>query len=102
MPTAVAVAAKSTSDPSTVNPFPPDPNSPESTINTVAKEIHDAGNEALAIEVDTRNDRSIENMVRAAFEAYGRLDAVIYNSGAIWVSPNRYFLRTHMLSLAIQ
>ncbi|KAF1975567.1 NAD(P)-binding protein [Bimuria novae-zelandiae CBS 107.79] len=81
---AVVVAAKSTSDPSTVHPFPPDPNSPASTISTVEREIRDAGLEATAIPVDTRDYATIQNLLAQTVETYGRLDVVVYNSGAIW------------------
>jgi NAD(P)-dependent dehydrogenase (short-subunit alcohol dehydrogenase family) len=80
----VVVAAKSTSDASKANPFPPDPNSPQSTINTVEREIREAGYDATAVPVDTRNHVSIQNLVKRTVEIYGRLDVLIYNSGAIW------------------
>jgi NAD(P)-dependent dehydrogenase (short-subunit alcohol dehydrogenase family) len=97
----VVVAAKSTSDASQTKPFPPDPNSAQSTINTVAREINEAGGEALAIPVDTRDFGSVRNLLSETFKAslplrcylgistnsrqnYGRLDVLIYNSGAIW------------------
>ncbi|EOO04384.1 putative short chain dehydrogenase protein [Phaeoacremonium minimum UCRPA7] len=70
----VVVAAKSTSDADKTTPFPPDPNSSKSTISTVEREIKDAGGDATAIAVDTRDFAS----------KYGRLDVVVYNSGAIW------------------
>ena len=65
-------------------PFPPDPNSPASTIHTVAREISLAGGTALAIPVDVRSPASIASMFEATLAAYGRLDAVVYNAGAIW------------------
>jgi len=34
--------------------------------------------------VDTRDVGSVERMVEKAVQAYGRLDVLIYNSGAIW------------------
>jgi NAD(P)-dependent dehydrogenase (short-subunit alcohol dehydrogenase family) len=80
----VVVAAKTTSDASIVSPFPPDPNSPSSTINTVEREIREAGGEATAVQVDTRNVKSVTSMVDRAVVTYGRIDVVIYNSGAIW------------------
>lgn len=83
-PTVVVVAAKSTSDASKVHPFPPDPNSPQSTISTVEREIREAGGEAAAIPVDTRDFESVQKMVNRAIELYGKLDVLIYNSGAIW------------------
>ncbi|MCJ1240029.1 hypothetical protein MMC14_008029 [Varicellaria rhodocarpa] len=83
---AVIVAAKSISDPSKVHPFPPDPNSPQSTINTVEREIREASGDASAVLVDTRDFASIQRMVDQAISIYGRIDVCIYNSGAIWWS----------------
>ncbi|KAL5425266.1 hypothetical protein PMIN07_008679 [Paraphaeosphaeria minitans] len=80
----VVVAAKSTSDASTVTPFPPDPNSPQSTISTVEREIREAGGEATAIAVDTRDHASVQKLLDEATKKYGRLDVLVYNSGAIW------------------
>ncbi|KAF3022444.1 hypothetical protein E8E14_008596 [Neopestalotiopsis sp. 37M] len=81
---AVVVAAKSTSDASKVHPFPPDPNSPESTISTVTREILEAGGDAVAIAVDTRDYDSIRNLVSETVKHHGRLDVLVYNSGAVW------------------
>ncbi|RKU48093.1 hypothetical protein DL546_008589 [Coniochaeta pulveracea] len=81
---AVVVAAKSTSDASKVTPFPPNPNSTQSTISTVQREIHEQGGEATAIAVDTRDYASVQNLVAKTVEKYDRLDVVVYNSGAIW------------------
>ncbi|KAF2095516.1 short chain dehydrogenase [Rhizodiscina lignyota] len=83
---AVVIAAKSTSDASKVVPFPPDPNSPQSTISTVEREIREAGGEATAIPVDTRDFESVKKMVDGTVNVYGRLDVLVYNSGAIWWS----------------
>jgi NAD(P)-dependent dehydrogenase (short-subunit alcohol dehydrogenase family) len=63
-PEPVVVAAKSISDPSA--PLPdkaPGPNSPESTITTVAREIHRAGGEAIAVRVDVRFAESVDLLV---------------------------------------
>lgn len=78
------MSAKSTSDASKVHPFPPDPNSSQSTINTVAREIQEAGGEAIAIAADTRDPEAVKNMVDQAVATFGRLDVLVYNSGAIW------------------
>ncbi|KAF2867941.1 short chain dehydrogenase [Massariosphaeria phaeospora] len=83
----VVVAAKSTSDASAVHPFPPDPNSPQSTISTVEREIREAGGEAAAVAVDTRDHVSVQRMVDQTSAIYGRLDVLVYNSGAIWWAP---------------
>lgn len=55
-----------------------------STISTVAREIHEAGGEATPIVVDTRDYTSIQRMVDQTIARYGRLDVLVYNSGAIW------------------
>ncbi|KAF2399387.1 short chain dehydrogenase [Trichodelitschia bisporula] len=81
---AVVVAAKTVSDASKANPFPPNPNSSQSTISTVVREIKEAGGEATAIPVDTRDYESIIRMVDGTVKKYGRLDVLIYNPGAIW------------------
>lgn len=63
---AVVVAAKSyspSSSPDTTTPFPPDPNSPLSTVNTVAREITLAGGTALALPVDTTSQESITHLI---------------------------------------
>lgn len=65
---AVVVAAKSSSDASKTIPFPPDPNSPQSTISTVAREITEAGGQAIPIVVDVRNYDEIERMVQKVIE----------------------------------
>ena len=80
----MVVSGKTTSNPSTCDPFPPDPKSPASTINTVAREITEAGGQATAIVVDTRDYSSVQHMVNETIRHYGKLDVVIYNSGAIW------------------
>ncbi|KAL2361397.1 hypothetical protein RJZ56_005724 [Blastomyces dermatitidis] len=83
---AVVVSAKTTSDASKTTPFPPDPNSPQSTINTVEREIREAGGEAIALAVDTRDVDAIKRLVKQTVDTYGKLDVLVYNSGAIWWS----------------
>lgn len=83
---AVVIAAKSTSNPSTTTPFPPDPNSSASTISTVEREILEAGGTATALPVDTRKPSLIDSLISWTVGLYGRLDVLVYNSGAIWWS----------------
>ena len=64
----MVVAAKTTSDAQTAHPFPPDPNSPQSTINTVEREIREAGGDATAIPVDVRDFESIQKLVERTIE----------------------------------
>ncbi|CAO2657200.1 Nn.00g033260.m01.CDS01 [Neocucurbitaria sp. VM-36] len=81
---AVVVAAKTTSNASQTHPFPPDPNSRHSTISTVCREILSAGGVATPITVDTRDYTSIQRLLDQTTAKHGRLDVVVYNSGAIW------------------
>ncbi|KAI0969319.1 hypothetical protein F4678DRAFT_440055 [Xylaria arbuscula] len=80
----VVVAAKSTSNAQSVSPFPPDPNSPQSTISTVEREIREAGGDATAVALDVRDFESVKRCVDKTVEIYGRLDVLVYNSGAVW------------------
>lgn len=67
----MVVAAKSVSDASSLSSFPPDPNSPQSTISTVEREIREAGGEATAIAVDTRNFASVQELVEKTIKVIG-------------------------------
>lgn len=87
-----------------MKPFPPDPNSQQSTVSTVAREILEAGGDALAVVADVRDFDSVQKMVDETvkvshfetsfsrpytdnlIQKYGRLDVLVYNSGAIWWS----------------
>ncbi|KAF2666000.1 short chain dehydrogenase [Microthyrium microscopicum] len=80
----VVVAAKTVSDASKANPWPPNPNSQQSTISTVVREIEELGGRAAAIQVDTRDFTSVTNMVNQTVSLFGRIDVLVYNSGAIW------------------
>lgn len=61
----MVISAKSTSDAySSSTAFPPDPNSSQSTISTVEREIRDAGGEATAIPADVRNHSSVQRLVQ--------------------------------------
>ena len=83
----MVVAAKTTSDATQTKPFPPDPNSSASTINTVVREIKESGGEAFAIAVDVRNVDNVTALVDETVLHFGGLDVLIYNSGAIWQVP---------------
>ena len=80
----VVVAAKSTSNAYTAAAFPPDPNSSQSTINTVVREIREAGGDALALPVDVRDFDSIRTLIDETVRQLGALEVLVYNSGAIW------------------
>ncbi|CAI7663158.1 unnamed protein product [Penicillium crustosum] len=82
----VMLSAKTTSDASKVTPFPPDPNSSQSTINTVEREIREAGGHAATVAVDVRDAAQIQHAVEETVRIFGKLDVLVYNSGAIWWS----------------
>ena len=48
------------------------------------REISEAGGTAVAVSVDTRSKADVERMTDETVKAFGRLDVVVYNSGAIW------------------
>ncbi|EJP65177.1 short chain dehydrogenase [Beauveria bassiana ARSEF 2860] len=83
----IVVAAKTVSDPSKPITSIPDPKSNESTITTVSYEIRQACGEAHPIQVDVRSEESVNSLIAQTIAKYGRLDVLIYNSGAIyWAS----------------
>lgn len=80
------LAAKTTSDASKTTPFPPDPNSSASTISTVEREIIESGGRAGSVAVDVRDASQIQHAVDETVRVFGKLDVLVYNSGAIWWS----------------
>ncbi|KAJ5591830.1 uncharacterized protein N7459_002199 [Penicillium hispanicum] len=81
---AVMLAAKTTSNASQTMPFPPDPNSSYSTINTVEREIRETGGQAASVAVDVRDATQIQHAMDETVRTFGKLDVLVYNSGAIW------------------
>jgi len=57
------------------------------TIHTVAREVEAAGGQALALQVDVRDDAAVAAAIAAAVERFGGLDVVINNAGAISLTP---------------
>ncbi len=57
------------------------------TIHTVAAEVEEAGGKALAVKLDVRDDQAIEAAVAAAADAFGGIDVVVNNAGAINLKP---------------
>lgn len=82
------MSAKTTSDAYAIpaSEWPPSPVSQKSTINTVAREITESGGQALALPVNTRDHDSIDKLIKDVVAKVGRIDVLIYNSGAIWWS----------------
>jgi len=69
----VVVAAK------TVEPHPRLPG----TIHTVAAEIEEAGGHALALQLDVREESSVQTAVELAVARFGGIDVLVNNASAI-------------------
>jgi citronellol/citronellal dehydrogenase len=57
------------------------------TIHTVAREIEAAGGQALAIQLDVRDEEAIARAVDETVRAFGGLDVLINNASAISLTP---------------
>lgn len=57
------------------------------SIHTVAREVEALGGQALAVQVDVRDEAQIEAMVARALERFGRIDFLVNNAGALWWKP---------------
>ncbi|GAA3970324.1 NAD(P)-dependent oxidoreductase [Allohahella marinimesophila] len=53
------------------------------TIHSVADEVREAGGQALAVQVDVRDEQQIRDMVEEAVDTFGGIDGLINNAGAI-------------------
>ena len=58
----------------------------EGTVHTAARELREAGGEALALVGDVRNDADVAAAVASAVERFGGIDVVINNASAIDLS----------------
>ncbi|RMG43024.1 MAG: SDR family NAD(P)-dependent oxidoreductase [Acidobacteria bacterium] len=57
------------------------------TIHETAAEIERRGARALPVKVDVREAEALEDLVRRTLDAFGRVDIVINNAGALWWQP---------------
>jgi citronellol/citronellal dehydrogenase len=57
------------------------------TIHTVAEEVITAGGKALPFKLDVRSEDQVANMMQAAADEFGGIDALINNAGAISLTP---------------
>ncbi|GAB1232501.1 SDR family oxidoreductase [Ferrigenium sp. UT5] len=67
----------------TVTPHPKLPG----TLHTVAEEVIAAGGQALAIQLDVRDENAIAAAVRQAAEQFGGIDVLVNNASAISLTP---------------
>ncbi len=77
------------------------------TIHTVAAEVEAAGGKALSVAVDVRSEEDVRRMVARAVEAFGGIDALVNNAGAISLTSTaetplkRYDLMQHVNARAV-
>ncbi len=57
------------------------------TIYTAAKEIEDAGGQALPVVCDIRDDEAVERAIAAGLERFGGIDICVNNASAISLTP---------------
>src|SRR5579859_3281383 len=99
----VIVAAKSSSPTSSSTshsskPFPPDPNSADSTIDTVVREITLLGGKAHAYPVNVRSAFSITALIDRVLRNHGHIACLIYHPGSIfWASVIETPLKRYQL-----
>lgn len=56
------------------------------TIHATVKEIEASGGQALAVPLDVRNEQQIKDAIAKTIETFARLDGVINNAGALYLS----------------
>ncbi|MTI15439.1 SDR family oxidoreductase [Sansalvadorimonas verongulae] len=57
------------------------------TIHSVAKEVEDAGGQALALKVDVRDEAQVQAAMKQAADHFGGIDVLVNNAGAISLTP---------------
>ncbi|OTG66793.1 SDR family oxidoreductase [Acinetobacter silvestris] len=79
----------------------------EGTIFSVAKEIEAAGGQALAIQLDVRDEQAVQAAMKQAADQFGGIDILINNAGAIKLSgvetldPQRFDLMYQVNTRAV-
>lgn len=56
------------------------------TIHDTAREVEEAGGQALALQLDIRDDSAVEKAVREAAERFGGIDVLVNNASAISIT----------------
>ena len=77
------------------------------TIHSVAQEIEEVGGNALAIQLDVRDQEAVAHAMKQAAEYFGGIDVLINNAGAINLNgvealdPNRFDLMYQVNTRAV-
>lgn len=77
------------------------------TIAETAAAVEQVGGRALAVQTDVRSEDQVQEMVAAAVEAFGGIDALVNNAGAISLTtiedtqPKRYDLMQQINTRAV-
>ena len=58
----------------------------EGTIYTAAKEIEEAGGKCLPLQVDIRDEKSVEAAIEKTVEVFGGIDILVNNASAVETS----------------
>lgn len=64
----------------------PNPRLP-GTIQETVEAVKAAGSDALGVKCNVRHYSELEKLVQETLDAFGRIDILINNAGAIWVEP---------------
>lgn len=59
----------------------------EGTIHSVAKEVEAAGGQALALQLDIRDETKVVECVEKAVATFGGIDILVNNASAIFLAP---------------
>jgi citronellol/citronellal dehydrogenase len=57
------------------------------SIHSVVAEVETLGSQALAVQVDVRDEAQIEALAARTLERFGRIDLLVNNAGALWWKP---------------
>ncbi|GAA5186616.1 NAD(P)-dependent oxidoreductase [Ferrimonas gelatinilytica] len=57
------------------------------TIHSVAREVEEAGGQAMAVKLDVRDEKEVQSAMAQAVDRFGGLDVLVNNASAIALTP---------------